>query len=86
MTDVLPNEVAAKITGYRQLSEAEVGMMNLAKAREQEFAVLCAQIQSMNPDDPSVGRWIALARTHLETAVMFACKAVARPTSLIDQR
>ena len=86
MTDPIPNESAAKVTGYRQLSEQEMGMMNLAKSREQEFAVLLAQIQAMNPDDPSVGRWCALARTYIETGIMYACKAAARPVGGLGQR
>lgn len=36
--------------------------------------------------DAEAGRWLSIARTHLETGFMFAIKAVARPTNGLGRK
>jgi hypothetical protein len=52
--------------------------MNLLKAIEWRVGEALKEIDA---SDPSAARWLAIARTHLETGFMFALKAVARPTN-----
>jgi hypothetical protein len=69
---------APPVTGYNSLNQAQVDLMNRIKAQEGEIAtVLSAMlVQSQGTAD---ARWLDLARDHLETGFMYACKAVARP-------
>ena len=67
-----------KITGYRDLSQDEIDLMNKMKALEAEIGNVLAALPK---DDACANRWAAIARTHLETGFMFAIKAVARPTN-----
>ena len=69
-----------KISGYRDLSEDEISLMNRIKAKE-EMVDLLAEVEDATraAGDHEAGRWASLARTHLETGFMFAVKAVARP-------
>ena len=63
-----------KISGYRDLTETEIGAMNDLKDMERRLLVKLDQLT-----DDSNGRHIALAKTHLETGFMFAVKAIAKP-------
>jgi hypothetical protein len=65
-----------KITGYHYLSRDETDLINEIKAQEDR----------MVKDDPDAERWLPLARTHLETGLMFLVKAVARPTNGLGRR
>lgn len=78
----------AKISGYRDLTEEEIGFVNLSKAREDELAVLLGQIQTVldAAADAQAGRWLSLARTHFETGFMFANKAIMRPTNGLGRK
>jgi hypothetical protein len=69
---------APPITGYNSLSQDQVDQMNRVKALESEIA---AVLRTMLEDSTSTeaARWLDLARDHLETGFMFACKAVAQP-------
>lgn len=83
---LVPDPLHAKILGYRALTEEEIGILNLSKAREHEIAVLMAQVQTLVGSDPSAGRWLAISRTHLETAMMFLNKAITRPSGGLGGR
>ena len=67
-----------KIKGYRDLSQAEIDMMNEIKAKGEELKEL---IQSLR-DTPSLdGRWISIAESHLQQGIMAAVRSVAQPES-----
>jgi len=70
-----------RISGYRDLSEDEIALMNRVKAKEAEMVDLLAEVEDATraAGDHEAGRWASLARTHLETGFMFAVKAIARP-------
>lgn len=79
-----------KIKGYRDLTEAEIAMMNELKELEARLANslhgLEMTVKNIAPADTEAMRWIAVARTNLETGMMYAIKAVARPTNGLGRR
>lgn len=65
-----------KISGYRELTEQEIGAMNALKTKGGEVkALLDALAQAPNIDQ----RALAIARTDLQTGFMWAVRAIARP-------
>lgn len=70
-----------KISGYRDLTQAEIDLMNQLKAYEAEIGNVLQLLGVAVLDDNSAQRWLSIARTHLETGFMYAIKAVARPTN-----
>lgn len=82
-----------KISGYRELSQEEIDLMNEVKALGPVIeAVLLKVVQHVYaqrtvPDnikerlnDATPERFIALAKTDFQTALMYLTRAVAQPT------
>lgn len=67
-----------KITGYRQLTEAEAVLMNEIKAQGVVLGALVERLRSAPDVD---GRWVAIGATDLQTGLMALTRAVARPTT-----
>jgi hypothetical protein len=67
-----------KITGYRQLTEAEAALMNEIKAQGVVLGALVERLQAAPDVD---GRWVAIGATDLQTGLMALTRAVARPTT-----
>lgn len=65
-----------KINGYRDLSEAEIALMNECKALEAQFNGLVDRLRAMPDLDQ---RQISIAQTDGESAFMRAVRAIARP-------
>jgi hypothetical protein len=76
-----------KITGYRDLSQAEIDTMNKIKALANEVGELVSSL-----DGPVMGahgegaffpdpRWLAIAKTTLQTGFMQLTRSVAKPES-----
>lgn len=63
----------------RDLSLAEKQAMNRLKDASRAFLAELEHIGRMLPDIDK--RWVAIARTDMQTACMAACRAVARPDS-----
>lgn len=84
-----------KITGYRNLTVDEIGLMNKIKARGTDIEALLILVrehlaqQRACADDIDIARlkaceperWAAMARTDFQTALMKLTRAVAQPTS-----
>lgn len=86
-----------KITGYRQLNEDEAALMNEIKALGASFEGMHAQVGShlrtqatnaagyvpeierIKAAEPQ--RWAAIAKTHMQEALMALTRAVAQPGS-----
>jgi hypothetical protein len=67
-----------QITGYRDLSEEEVALMNECK----ELAIQCGElIKKLSSIDEIDHRSAALAKTNLQQGFMWATRAIARPTT-----
>lgn len=67
-----------KIAGYRELTENEIAQINEIKQVGERLSVLIEGLQAMPAVDQ---RWAALAKTHLQMGVMFAVRAIAKPTT-----
>ena len=73
-----------KITGYRELNEAEIAEMNEAKRLASEVATFIAHLEnrSMSANGyETCQRWLAIARTDLQKGFMSLTRAIAKPTT-----
>lgn len=85
-----------KITGYRQLSEAEVALMNEGKALAEQCGAYIAKLRRTAPTQaydennlpvgPRVGldldqRWISIGATELQQGFMAVIRGIAQPTT-----
>jgi hypothetical protein len=83
--------VQPAIKGYRQLSQAEVDLMNDIKAVGEQLRSLITRVQThiQNQPEPepahsqvtSPMRWAAIGQTDLQQGLMALTRAVAQPTS-----
>lgn len=75
-----------KITGYRQLSQDEVDLMNegkaLAEACGQYIAKLRTYVQREGSPDPVLDqRWVSIGATQLQQGFMAVIRGIAQPTT-----
>lgn len=77
-----------KITGYRELNEAEIAMLNDAKANGPRLeASINAVRQYLDANHQEIGigefndaqRWTAVAQTHFQQGLMALGRAITRP-------
>ncbi|MDB5802265.1 MAG: hypothetical protein JWL63_3204 [Rhodocyclales bacterium] len=66
------------ITGYRDLSKAEIDAMNEIKSKGNELDTLIEKLRLIDGVDQ---RAIAIAKTELQTGIMWLTRAVAKPQS-----
>lgn len=67
-----------KITGYRQLNETDVKLMNAIKAQGIELGKLVDQLRASEGLDQ---RWISIGVTDLQQGLMALTRGVAQPTT-----
>jgi len=65
------------VTGYRTLDSGVIDQMNRLKEISREFLQELEAMKAGGVCDP---RWLAMAKTEMQTACMFACRAVAKPS------
>lgn len=78
-----------KITGYRDLDQSEIDLMNDIKAEgerlEELYHQVMAKIESRGKEngtpDAELYRWAAIGKTDLQTGLMALTRAVAAPRS-----
>ena len=76
-----------KITGYRELTQAEIDLMNRIKDAGELVGALLKDISYGNPGGGEApegiadARWYAIARTHLQEGFMALTRSIAKPTS-----
>ncbi len=78
-----------KITGYRQLSEAEAALMNEGKALAEQCGAYIAKLRAFNGslDSQSVPilaldqRWISIGATDLQRGFMAVIRGIDQPTT-----
>jgi hypothetical protein len=84
----------AKVTGYRELTSAEVELINEIKAHGEStlklLAKVSAHLDTQCREEPLNGlehwrgshpmRWAAMAQTDLQTGYMKLVRSVAQPT------
>jgi hypothetical protein len=67
-----------KITGYRDLTQEEIDMMNEGKALAEQCGAFIAKLESIESTDK---RSVALGKTSLQQGFMWAIRGVARPST-----
>jgi hypothetical protein len=73
-----------KISGYRDLSQEEIDLMNKIKAAGEQLGSLVSELQGMNADTGGHAidmRWVAIGKTDLQTGIMALVRSVAQPTT-----
>jgi hypothetical protein len=86
-----------KITGYRDLSEADISAMNLIKGHGASMTAILNSVRIRVASQRAVipmpagelarldaaqpERWIAIANTHFQEGLMALTRAVAQPSS-----
>ena len=73
-----------KITGYRELSQVEIDLMNQIKEAGQDLKALHDKAAAHITNDTSIDpgerrRWLAIGRTHYQQGLMALTRAVAAP-------
>ncbi len=65
-----------KITGYRELTSAEIERINDIK----QLGVVCGELVSALRDTPEIDqRWVSIGATDLQTGLMALTRAIAQP-------
>ena len=70
--------IQPKVTGYRQLNEAEAALMNEIKAHGEQLGDLVAKLRATEGLDQ---RWVSIGATDLQTGLMALTRGVAQPTT-----
>jgi hypothetical protein len=68
-----------KISGYRELTQSEIDVMNAIKAKGKELGELIAYLRAFPALDVDQ-RWVSIGETHLQQGVMALTRAVAKPS------
>lgn len=67
-----------KIKGYRDLTEAEIALMNEGKALAEQVREFTERVKATPDID---GRWLSIGVTDLQKGFMAVIRAIARPTT-----
>lgn len=67
-----------KITGYRELSQKEINLMNDIKEQGNNMGLALDATSKISGVDQ---RWISIARTHMQQGLMAWVRAITRPDS-----
>jgi hypothetical protein len=67
-----------KITGYRELSQEEIDLMNQIKAKGNELGNLIDSGLFISNSDQ---RWRAIGKTQVQQGVMALVRSIAKPES-----
>lgn len=67
-----------KIKGYRDLTQAEIDLMNQVKAKGEEIGELVETLMATEGLDK---RWISIGKTDLQTGLMALVRGIAQPTN-----
>lgn len=83
-----------KITGYRDLSQAEIDLMNEGKALSEQCGAYVEKLRAQQKTDFPAGdgeafsmgldldqRWISIGATDLQRGFMALIRGIAQPTS-----
>lgn len=66
-----------QIKGYRELTQADIDLMNKIKAKGAELGELVAELRATEGLDQ---RWVSIGATDLQTGLMALTRGVAQPT------
>jgi hypothetical protein len=66
------------IKGYRDLTEAEIALMNEGKALAEQVGAFIEKLRG----NPSMDqRWVSIGQTQLQQGFMATIRGIARPTT-----
>ncbi|WP_147196001.1 hypothetical protein [Pantoea sp. CCBC3-3-1] len=74
MSEAKPQD-GSTVKGYRTLTAGDIEVMNRLKDVSRHFLNLLETSKETGANP----RWIAMAKTEMQKACMFACRAVAQP-------
>ena len=66
-----------QIKGYRELSQAEIDLMNEVKGKGAELGDLVARLRACEGVDQ---RWVSIGATDLQTGLMALTRGIAKPS------
>lgn len=77
-----------KISGYRELSQVEIDLVNSVKAQEAALLALVLTVQGRIADSTDIGRvaaaepgrWSSIAKTHIQEGCSALVRAITQPT------
>jgi hypothetical protein len=73
------------ITGYRDLSQAEIDLMNEGKALAEQVGQYVEKLErarfATNASQEPDKRWLAIGRTDLQKGFMAVIRSIAKPTT-----
>lgn len=77
-----------KISGYRELSQEEIDLVNSVKAQEAALLALVLTVQGRIPYSADMarvavaepGRWASIAKTHIQEGASALVRAITQPT------
>lgn len=67
-----------KIKGYRDLTQAEIDLMNEAKSLAEQVGALTEKVKTTPGIDV---RWLSIGITDLQKGFMAVIRSIARPTT-----
>lgn len=67
-----------KITGYRDLTQEEIDLMNRSKALASEVGDFIEYLSKTGYEDK---RWLAIAKTDLQKGFMSLTRSIAKPST-----
>ena len=73
-----------KITGYRDLTQEEIDLMNESKALAEKVGEFIARLEKINVDARSVVAdvgWLITAKTDLQKGFMSLTRSIAKPST-----
>jgi len=73
-----------KITGYRDLCQEEIDLMNEAKQLSVQVGALIAKLSASDAVPTEAGidqRWLSIAKTDLQKGFMSLIRSIAQPTT-----
>ena len=66
-----------QITGYRELTQVEIDLMNEIKTKGVELGELVSKLRNTEGPDQ---RWVSIGATDFQTGLMALTRSVAQPT------
>ena len=70
-----------KISGYRDLSQDEIDLMNEGKALAEQVGEFVRKLRAGRPGHVPDQRWVSIGATDCQTGFMALIRSIAQPTT-----
>lgn len=74
--EIMVDNQHKKITGYRDLTDTEINLMNDAKSMASGIGAFITTLETLPDIDK---RWLAIAKTDLQKGFMALVRSIAKP-------